>query len=131
MRSDDEREVLLSELAVLNSEVSAVLAKRKAWMDAHMVDFARVQVGDDIYNLQTGSKLGTVSRHYRYWDAQQNPLYDTAMDVCYEYHTGNNCFDNTSRQTILVGTQAEAAEWTRPRTKLPVNWEDVFRPPHA
>ena len=103
--SNDKTEALQKELELLNSEVTAVLAKRKKWMDDHMTDFAKFKVGDEIYNLQTGQYLGVISKLYRYWgEDHRDPQYDTAMNVEYQYHTGNNCYDNTSRQHIIIGT---------------------------
>ncbi len=95
------KEQALLDLENLNKEVTAALAKRKAWMDSQMAKFAKVQVGEPIYDLDTGRQLGTVSRHYRYWDRQRNPLYDTTMDIACEYETSRNIFDNTSRQSGL------------------------------
>ena len=97
------RELLLQELKQLNAEVDAVLAKRKAWMDEHMKDFAQVQVGEDIYDLSTRTKLGTVTKHYRYW-GERNPVFDTSMNVHCEYQPNPNVrtFDNTSRQSALI-----------------------------
>ena len=100
-----ENEPLQKELDALNAEVTAVLTKRKKWMDDHMADFAKYKVGEEIYNLQTGSRLGVISRLYRYWgEYHRDPQYDNQMNIEYEYHIGNNCYDNTSRQPIIIGT---------------------------
>lgn len=95
-----DKTALTAELKTLNDEVKAILAKRKAWMDAHMADFARYQIGEEIYDANTGRRLGVISKHYRYW-GDRDPTYDTSMNVEYEFHTGNNCYDNTSRQPGL------------------------------
>ena len=99
-----DRAVLLQELAYLNAEVDAVLAKRKAWMDEHMKDFAKVQIGEDIYDLRTNRKLGVVTEHYRYWDDHHNPLHDNSMSVecTYQPSPHEKFFDNTSRQPGLA-----------------------------
>lgn len=119
MLNERRRSELLKELEALNVEVTAVLAKRKAWMDGHMADFAKVKVGEDIYNMDTGAKLGTVSELYRYWDSQQNPLYDVTMDVNYQFHTGANCYDNTSRHRgcLRIGTRADVEAEQKRRSK--------------
>jgi hypothetical protein len=98
-----DKELLLQELKQLNAEVDAVLAKRKAWMDEHMKDFAKVQIGEDIYDLHTKRKLGVVTAHYRYWDHQHNPLYDNGMNVECQFQPNprEKFFDNTSRQPGL------------------------------
>lgn len=106
---NEKQNALQRELDALNAEVQAVLAKRKAWMDAHMAEFARVPVGEEIYDLKTGQKLGTVTKHYRYWDEQQNPLYDTSMSVECEFEVRPNTYDNTSRHAgaLWYGTRAD------------------------
>ena len=74
-----------------------------------MAEYAKVQIGDDIFDLSTGIKLGTVSRLYRYW-TKQNKLLDCTLSIEYEYNTGGNCYDNTSRQTgLLFGDKKSAA----------------------
>lgn len=121
---------LRNELMVLNAEVTAILAKRKAWMDAHMPEFAKVQVGESIYDLDTGRCLGIVSELYRYWDNQNNPLYDTSMDVCYQYNKGNNIFDNTSRRHVRIGSKSDLDRERELRSNLSsladVNWDKIF-----
>lgn len=120
---------LLKDLHVLNADVTRVLAKRKSWMDAHMPDFAKVQVGEEIYDLDSGKRLGVVSKLYRYWDGQRNPLYDTGMDVHYEFNTGSNIFDNTSRQQVRVGTKKDLDDEYRSRlavSNMAGNWHELF-----
>ena len=105
MKSEPELNALRGELAVLNAEFFAAMAKRKTWMDAHMEDFARFKVGDEIFEIHSGKRLGVISKLYRYWGSNhRDPQYDTTMNIAYEYHTGNNCFDNTSRRPISIGT---------------------------
>jgi hypothetical protein len=88
---------LQAELDALNVEVTAVLAKRKAWMDAHMEDFSNFKVGDEVYDTNNGQLLGVVTELYRYWDHQRNPLYDTGMNIEISYRKSNRVIDNSSR----------------------------------
>jgi hypothetical protein len=90
------RQRLDAELAQLNEDVDRAIATRKAWMDAHMTDYARYQVGDVLYDLDTGRRLGTVVELYRYWGSQDDPRFDRSMAVHYRYGS-----DNTSRQPGL------------------------------
>jgi hypothetical protein len=99
-------EQLSAELAALNADVGAALTKRKAWMDAHMADYARYRVGDELFDLDTGVQLGVVSRLYRYWDGG-DPFYDTSMSVQYEWLTAGGWYDNSSRQPGLRFGNAE------------------------
>jgi hypothetical protein len=80
----------------LNKAVDDAIATRKKWMDDHMVDYAKFQVGDEIYDGDTGRRLGVVTRLYRY-HADRNPLLDRHMSIDYEFCVGKNMFDNTSR----------------------------------
>ncbi len=98
-----------ADLAALNAAVTAALKARRDWMDAHMQDYARYQVGEEIFDMATGRRLGVVSELYRY-QSDQNPFYDTHMSVDYQYNKGGNCFDNTSRQIGLsIGNAEELA----------------------
>ena len=132
MDINSEKKALLGDLAVFNEKVTAVLAERKSWMDAHMADFAKVPIGEEIYNLDTGQLLGVVSKHYRYWDSQQNPLYDTTMDICCEYQTQPDVlnFDNTSRQLGLrYGTKSDLdteLAWKQRPHLIEHDWEKIF-----
>ena len=56
---------LLAELAELQAKLDAALAARTKWMDDHMADFAVVPVGEDLYDLSTGNRLGRVTELYR------------------------------------------------------------------
>lgn len=103
-----------TELAALNAEVDAALAKRKSWMDEHMKDYAKAQVGEELYDLSKMRLLGTVTELYRY-QSNQNPLYDTHMSVHYKYVPAGyqragygNIIDNTSRQSMVSVGNADA-----------------------
>jgi hypothetical protein len=86
----------------LNASVDGAIQARTDWLDQKMAQYAKVQVGEEIYNIDTGQRLGVVSKHYRY-QAGQNKLFDTRLSISYEYETSSGCFDNTSRQGIPVG----------------------------
>ena len=108
-----EHPELDAELKALNDAVTSAIEKRAAWMDAHMLDYAKYRVGDPIFDLGTGRQLGVVSRLYRYW-AHHNELLDTSMSIEYEYEVlgawsgPSRHFDNTSRQIALHhGTAAD------------------------
>lgn len=101
---NNKRGELDTVLALLNAEVAAAVKKRTDWMDAHMADYADVQVGEELYELATGRLMGIVSRLYRYWGTDRNgmvrdPQYDTSMSVEYEFQPDPSkpYFDNTSR----------------------------------
>lgn len=95
-----------SELDILNKAVDDSVMRRKLWLDAKMLEVASLKVGDDIYNIATGQRLGVVSGIYRCHEGDQR--YDTGVSVNYQYCVGNNCHDNTSRQFIRVGTKDDA-----------------------
>lgn len=127
MKSDAELNVLREELKALNAEFFVAMEKRKAWMDAHMTDFARYQVGDEIFAMSNGARLGVVSKLYRYWGSDnRDPQYDTEMNIEYEYCTGNNCYDNTSRRPINIMNRQELDDWQRFRNRAPTDWNEIF-----
>ena len=106
--SSKKKEDLLGDLAELNQQVTQALDRRKEWMDTHMEYFAKLQVGEEIYDLKDGSFLGVVSKLYRY-DSSHNPLYDNSMNIDYEFVVGNGSYDNTSRYagTLRYGPLAK------------------------
>lgn len=105
--SDDES----SQLEALNAAVQAAIGARRKWLDTKMLETSKLKVGDDIYDVQAGVKVGTVSRLYRYW-AGRDDLYDTSVQCEYEYQTRPGCYDNTSRQTgRSFGTRADAVRY--------------------
>lgn len=103
--TDEER----AELNKLNAAVHRALEARRKWLDAKMVETSRLQVGDDIYDIGRGVKLGTVTRLYRVWRNREGGVRDNSHYCDYEYTTGALTRDNTSRQPELrFGTQDDA-----------------------
>lgn len=95
------RDSLDAELAALNASFTAALEARRNWMDEHMIDYASYKVGEELFDLKTGQRLGVVSKLYRPTWGVDNPLYQGNMDIGYQYETAPNYFDNTSRQPYL------------------------------
>lgn len=114
-----EQERLLTELFELQAKLDAAQAARTAWMDEHMKDFAKVQVGEDLYDLMTGNRLGRVTRHYRYW-AMRDPRYDTSMHIDYEFkdYAGHNGNTSSRGSASWYGTQEEAARILENRARM-------------
>lgn len=112
------------ELADLNNAVSAAIEVRRAWLDTKMHECSRLQPGDDIYDVNSGVRLGEVTEIYRYWADRDEGVRDTSLSCEYRYRkfTGSN--DNTSRQTSAsFGTREDAlreAEWQTARLRGPV-----------
>jgi hypothetical protein len=96
-----------SELDTLNASVKEAIEKRRAWLDVKMVETSDLKVGDDIYNISKGIKVGVVTSLYRYWN-NRNDLLDNNYRCSYEYRTSPNSIDNTSRQFDRFGTKDEA-----------------------
>lgn len=99
-----------AELKRLNQAVDDAVAARKAWMDAHMQQYSKHQVGDVLYDLTTGRCVGTVSALYRVHADDQR--FDRSMSVDLQIRLGGlgNCHDNTSRQPhVSMGTAADLA----------------------
>lgn len=83
-------------LEELNAAVIASIKARREWLDSKMAEYAEVQVGEDLYNLNTGERLGKVAGFYRFWADRDNGVRDDIMDINYRYETAPNCYGNTS-----------------------------------
>lgn len=118
MKDEETIKRLDADLARLNDAVKHALRTRKAWMDEHMPDYAKVQVGEEIFDMRTCERLGVVTKLYRY-HGDRDPRYDTSMSIEYEFETGRSgCaifHDNTSRHGSYfpVGTRAEVVDRLR------------------
>ena len=98
------------ELDGLNTAVDLATEERTKWLDDKMPEYADIAIGEDIYDISSGRRLGTVSRHYRYHAGDLR--FDTELSINYEYETSKNCFDNTSRQIVLnYGTKNQASKY--------------------
>jgi hypothetical protein len=95
------------QLALLNEAVTAALTARTTWLDDHMAKYADFDIGEDLYDLDTGKRLGTVCGYYRY-QRGHNLLHDTHMNIDYELHVHDSIYDNTSRHAgrIRIGNMA-------------------------
>lgn len=99
------------ELNILNDAVKATVEKRSQWLDSKMVEIAKLKIGDDIYNLNTGRRLGKVTELYRFWRKQSRWDLDNHIDICYEFEVEPRCFDNTSRQPgLFYGPKEEVRQ---------------------
>lgn len=97
------------ELDTLNAAVSSAIVARRAWLDVKMVECSYLQVGDDIYDVTNGTRLGVVTKLGRFWRDSDEGVRDTSAHCYYEYQTSPNGFDNTSRQSgRLFGTRDDA-----------------------
>lgn len=104
-------------LDTMNKAVADAIAARTMWLDAKMVETSELKIGDDIYDIRSGKKLGVITGLYRY-QARQNRLLDTSIYCDYEYQTEPGIIDNTSSQPGLeFGTREEAARWTEIRAE--------------
>lgn len=90
-----EQLALQKELDSLNAEVESAVAKRMAWMDAHMADFAEYPIGTELYkrtpdrgSAHFGDYLGKVTEYYRYH--RNDHRYDARMDIDYRTDSGHN-----------------------------------------
>ena len=98
-------------LDALNAAVVQAIQARTEWLDAKMHECSRLQIGDDIYDVNSGARLGKVTALYRFWRDRDDGIRDTSLDCQYEYDMGSRCFDNTSRQPgRTFGTREEALQ---------------------
>ena len=133
--TEERRVALATELDRLNAEVKTAIAKRERWMDAHMPDYAKYQVGEAIYDMRSGARLGVVSRLYRYWGGR-DPQYDVSMVIDYEFKTPQGFYDNTSRHAggLWIGTAQELTAYHESQARVArlrgpdggIEWAKVF-----
>lgn len=94
----DRHDELRQQLDALTAAVKEAVDKRTAWLDEHMVEVSKFKIGDGIYNIETGARLGTISAIKRHWAGDAN--HDDSLGVYHEYliEGESHCYDNTSRQ---------------------------------
>jgi hypothetical protein len=109
--SDDDRK----RLDELNNAVKVAIETRRDWLDSKMPEYAEMQIGDDVYDLDSCVKVGKVSELYRYWRDRDKGVRDDSLSIEYEFETRPNCFDNTSRLPGVVGSRAQAKDIARAR----------------
>jgi hypothetical protein len=98
-------------LKELNQSVTDAIAVRRAWLDAKCTEYSPLKVGDEIWDLNAGWKLGTVTDIYRFWRDRNDGVLDTSLSYEYQYLLvgQRNSYDNTSRQTgVSFGTKEQA-----------------------
>ena len=92
------------ELAELNAAVNEALKRRRSWLDDKMLECSSIKPGDPLYDFKSGRFLGRVTKLYRRRRNYEEGVLDTSHYCHYEYMTGPNLFDNTSRQPTLTVT---------------------------
>ncbi len=96
----------------MNQYVTDAINKRTVWLDEKMHEESKLKIGDEIWDLDEGCKLGNVSKLKRWWRGE---LGDTSLSYYYEFQTGPYTFDNTSRVQRSCGTKKEAAAEAKSR----------------
>lgn len=86
-----DKEQAQLKLKILNEIVENTIKERKDFLDTHMYLFAEFQIGDQVYNVETG-RVTLVKEHYRFW-ADRDPYHDTSLYCDCAFANG----DNTSR----------------------------------
>lgn len=99
-----------AELDSLNAAVDAALRARRNWLDAKMAERSPLKVGDLLYELETGQRLGRIVTLYRIHRNAHEGVYDTSPSFDYIFEAASsNCYDNTSRQPgSSFGSREEA-----------------------
>jgi len=112
MNEKDEKK-----LDELNKNVELALKIRTEWLDKKMEEYSKFKVGDIIYNLDTGRRLGEVIELYRYH--KNEPFYDKNLSINYRYLTCDCGCDNTSRQPYVhFGTKKDLEEHLKYKLEL-------------
>jgi len=101
-----------NELARLNNKVDEAIKAHTEFLDKHMHMTAAVPIGEDIYNVETGVRLGKVKEHYRF-HTKNNPLYDTNLETHCTFLAPGGIIDNTSRDYKNYGTKEQASAYLK------------------
>ena len=107
--SQEDEEMLKS----LNDAVDLACKARKKWLDDNMAKYSDLQIGDDVYDIQKGIKVGTVTAICR-WHSD-DIRFDNSLSSYVEFEefslfdSGNKCrvIGNTSSKHGL-GTKQHA-----------------------
>ena len=103
-----------AKLAELNAAVDKAILDRSNWLDSKMSQYSELQIGDEVYNYETGLCEGKVTRLYRYWGPERSGrlksdgIFDRSMHVYYEFSNNKGWIDNSSRQEFKVGSKEQA-----------------------
>lgn len=98
------------ELARLNKAVTEAIKVRREFLDAKMLEYSPLKIGDEIYELDTCTCVGTVTDIYRVWRDRNEGVSDVSLEIAYQYRSSNSkVVDNTSRQaSIRFGSKEDA-----------------------
>jgi hypothetical protein len=109
-----------SDLDALNAAVVAAIEARRAWLDAKMEECSRLKVGDDIYDVNSGRRLGRITKLYRFWRDRDEGVRDTSPHCDYKFETSPDSYDNTSSYggALEFGTREDAAK----RAEINAQW---------
>jgi len=96
-------------LRILTNDVESAIARRRAWLDRKMDETSDLHIGDEIYDVRTGTMLGVVRKLYRFWRDRNEGVLDDSVSCEYEYEFEPGCLMNTSSQPeIFFGTKEDA-----------------------
>tara|TARA_Y100000310_G_scaffold345655_1_gene467803 strand:+ start:17679 stop:18104 length:426 start_codon:yes stop_codon:yes gene_type:complete len=105
--TDEEKK----KLELFNIQVGHAIERRKLFLDSLMEKYAKVKIGEDIYDLHTGKLLGVVKGYYRYWEDRDDGVRDNFLAIDYLYTSPHSkILDNTSNKLVWVGTHAQLIE---------------------
>jgi hypothetical protein len=116
--SDLDRE----KLRFFNQAVESAILARQKWLDENVPKYAEAQIGEDLFDLETGRSLGVVTAHTRcHRNSGSGNYYDNSLAFAYEvrpkgdggyasegYPVASNSRDRYSESG--TGTQAQAIE---------------------
>jgi len=116
------------EWVALNRSLREAIQRRRDWLKAKIEDCSNLKVGDDIYDVKSGLKLGTVTEVYL-WSQEIKIDTVTNEDLCFSdflpeceycFRTGPNMLDNTSHYagTRIFGKKKDAIAYSQRRTKV-------------
>lgn len=94
-------------------DIEQAIKAKTEYLDSLMVKYASLKIGEELFDLTTGEKLGNVKRLYRF-NGGLDYRYDYSCECNYEYVTKHGEIKNTSSQPRLIyGSKKEALEMVK------------------
>ena len=111
-----------AKLRFFNQAVESAILTRQKWLDEAVERYADVQIGEELFDLESGRSLGIVTRHLRcHRNSGSGNYYDNSMSFSYEVRPkGAGGYDSEDypvasnvrnrHDDVGVGSHAQAVE---------------------
>lgn len=97
-------------LVRLNKAVTEAIQARREFLDAKMLEYSPLKVGDEIYELENCTCVGIVTGIYRFWRDRNEGVSDTSLSYDYQYRSSDSrvVYNTSGQHGILFGSKEDA-----------------------